>query len=231
MRASEVLVSLTATARTREQQLARLKGQQADLERLLEQLDSLAAERPGRPTPTSAFGRLRGTLAWPVAGRITAHFGEQRAGDVRWDGMVIATARDAPVRAVSAGRVVYADWLPGLGLLLIIDHGDGYLSLYGHNDRLFKAVGDSVQPGETDRRGRRYRRAGRARAVFRDPARRPAGRSAPLVQDPQPHALRPARGGSAFRAPHYVNSDFRQGHPDGRGGFCGVRRILTSGAL
>jgi septal ring factor EnvC (AmiA/AmiB activator) len=143
-----VLVSLTATARTRELQLARLKGQQADLERLLEQLTrSLPAAGP--PDTTSAFGRLRGMLAWPVSGRVTAAFGQQRAGDVRWDGMVVATARDAPVRAVSAGRVVYADWLPGLGLLLIIDHGDGYLSLYGHNDRLLRAAGDSVSTGET----------------------------------------------------------------------------------
>jgi len=143
-----VLVSLTATARTRELQLARLKGQQADLERLLEQLTrSLPAAGP--PDTTSAFGRLRGMLAWPVSGRVTAAFGQQRAGDVRWDGMVVATARDAPVRAVSAGRVVYADWLPGLGLLLIIDHGGGYLSLYGPNDRLLRAAGDSVSTGET----------------------------------------------------------------------------------
>jgi len=61
---------------------------------------------------------------------------------------MIATERGAQVRAVSRGRMVYADWLPGLGLLAIVDHGEGYLSLYGHNDRLFKAVGEPVAAGE-----------------------------------------------------------------------------------
>jgi len=62
---------------------------------------------------------------------------------------VIATERGAPVAAVAGGRVVYADWLPGLGLLVILDHGEGYMSLYGHNDRLLKAVGESVAAGES----------------------------------------------------------------------------------
>ncbi len=142
-----VLASLTAQARTREQSLARLRSQQADLERLLRELDrSLKSVAP--PDYTTAFGRLRGQLSWPVAGRVTAEFGERRASDVKWEGVVIATERDAPVKAVSAGRVVYADWLPGLGLLVIVDHGESYLSLYGHNDQLFKAAGESVTAGE-----------------------------------------------------------------------------------
>jgi septal ring factor EnvC (AmiA/AmiB activator) len=67
---------------------------------------------------------------------------------VKWDGVLLSVERGAEVRAVYSGRVVYADWLPGLGLLTIVDHGDGYLSLYGHNDRLFKAVGERVSSGE-----------------------------------------------------------------------------------
>jgi septal ring factor EnvC (AmiA/AmiB activator) len=78
---------------------------------------------------------------------VTAKFGDNRASGVKWEGVVIATERDAPVKAVAAGRVVYADWLPGLGLLAIVDHGEGYLSLYGHNDRLLKAVGEPVEAG------------------------------------------------------------------------------------
>ena len=136
MRASRVLASLDRAARTREQSLARLKSQQADLEQLLEQLNrSLQAAVPP-PDTASAFGRLRGQLAWPVAGTSRPPSASSAPAAVRWDGMVVATERDAPVRAVSAGRVVYADWLPGLGLLAIVDHGEGYLSLYGHNDRL-----------------------------------------------------------------------------------------------
>jgi septal ring factor EnvC (AmiA/AmiB activator) len=142
-----VLASLTAEARSREQSLARLQAQQADLERLMSQLNrSLKAVAP--PDVATAFGRLRGQLGWPVAGRLTAAFGDKRAADVKWEGVVIATERDAPVRAVAGGRVVYADWLPGLGLLVIVDHGEGYLSLYGHNDRLFKAAGEPVAAGE-----------------------------------------------------------------------------------
>jgi septal ring factor EnvC (AmiA/AmiB activator) len=143
----QVLASLTAAALTREQSLARLKSQQADLEGLLQQLNrSLKSVAP--PDNATAFGRSRGALSWPVAGEVTARFGDHRASGVKWEGVVIATERDAPVKAVAAGRVVYADWLPGLGLLAIVDHGEGYLSLYGHNDRLLKAVGEPVQAGE-----------------------------------------------------------------------------------
>ncbi|HEV7985889.1 MAG TPA: peptidoglycan DD-metalloendopeptidase family protein [Steroidobacteraceae bacterium] len=142
-----VLSSLDSEARTRAQSLARLKTQQADLEQLLSQLNrSLKAVPP--PETSSAFGRLRGQLAWPVAGRVTAAFGDTRASGVKWDGVVVATERGAPVKAVSSGRLVYADWLPGLGLLAIVDHGEGYLSLYGHNERLYKAAGESVAAGE-----------------------------------------------------------------------------------
>jgi septal ring factor EnvC (AmiA/AmiB activator) len=143
----KVLASLESEARTREQSLVRLKTQQADLEQLLKQLNrSLKSVPP--PETASAFGRLRGQLPWPVAGHITAVFGDLRATGVRWDGMVVAAERGAPVKAVSSGRVVYADWLPGLGLLTIIDHGEGYLSLYGHNERLYKAAGEPVAAGE-----------------------------------------------------------------------------------
>ena len=142
-----VLATLTAAARTREQSLARLKSQQADLEGLLTALNrSLKSVAP--PDNATAFGRSRGLLPWPVAGQLTARFGDTRASGVKWEGVVIATERDAPVKAVAAGRVVYADWLPGLGLLVIVDHGEGYMSLYGHNDRLLKAVGESVGAGE-----------------------------------------------------------------------------------
>jgi murein hydrolase activator len=143
----KVLASLESEAHTREQSLARLKSQQADLEQLLTQLNRSLKNVPP-PDTASAFGKLHGQLAWPVAGRVTAAFGDTRASGVKWDGLVVATERGAPVKAVSAGRMVYADWLPGLGLLAIVDHGEGYLSLYGHNERLYKAAGESVAAGE-----------------------------------------------------------------------------------
>jgi septal ring factor EnvC (AmiA/AmiB activator) len=148
----QVLQQLGAAARTRSERLARLSGEQSELERVLKQLSRSALAPSGATAgpidSSSPFGRLRGQLSWPVQGQISAAFGEQRAAGLSWDGMVIATARDSPVRAVSSGRVAYADWLPGMGLLVIVDHGDGYLSLYGHNDRLYKAVGSAVGAGE-----------------------------------------------------------------------------------
>lgn len=148
----QVLQQLGAAARTRSARLARLSSEQSELERVLRRLSRPALGRPETAPnlidSSSPFGRLRGQLAWPVQGHISASFGDERAGGLSWDGMVIATQRDSPVRAVSAGRVAYADWLPGMGLLVILDHGDGYLSLYGHNDRLYKAVGSSVNAGD-----------------------------------------------------------------------------------
>jgi len=96
-----------------------------------------------------AFAKLRGRLAWPVTGRLVASFGQTRAGGVKWDGMLLTGTQGAPVRTIYHGRIVYADWLSGLGLLIIVDHGDGYLSLYGHNERLYKEVGERVTAGET----------------------------------------------------------------------------------
>src|SRR5690606_35869137 len=82
-----------------------------------------------------AFSAARGKLPWPVNGRLLARFGDARGGDARakWDGVMIGAAPGTQVRAVHGGRVVFADWLRGAGLLVILDHGNGYLSLYGHN--------------------------------------------------------------------------------------------------
>ena len=143
---THVLASLEAQSHTRAQNLERLRSQQAGLENLLRELRTAMERFPLEGN--DAFARLRGKLAWPVTGRLVARFGDARAGGVRWDGVLVATERGAPVKAVCQGRVIYADWLPGLGLLTIVDHGDGYLSLYGHNERLYKAAGEPVAAGE-----------------------------------------------------------------------------------
>ncbi|HEY4342066.1 MAG TPA: peptidoglycan DD-metalloendopeptidase family protein [Steroidobacteraceae bacterium] len=140
------LVAIKADSRNSARMLQRLQGQQAALTALL--ADLKRAMQPFPSDASGAFGNLRGHLAWPVGGRLAARFGQVRAGGLKWDGMLIDTERGAEVRAIYRGRVIYADWLPGLGLLTIVDHGDGYLSLYGHNDRLYKAVGDTVAAGE-----------------------------------------------------------------------------------
>lgn len=96
------------------------------------------------------FASARGKLPWPVDGRLIARFGSQRGDDPRakWDGVLIGASEGSTVKAVHGGRVVFADWLRGAGLLVILDHGNGYLSLYGHNQRLLKNAGDVVKAGE-----------------------------------------------------------------------------------
>jgi septal ring factor EnvC (AmiA/AmiB activator) len=143
----QVVASLTAEARSRAAALTRLKRQQAALEKLLRELRRAIERYPA--DGNTAFGKLRGQLPWPVNGRLEARFGETRAGGLKWDGVLLAVERGAPVRAVHRGRIVYADWLAGLGLLVIIDHGEGYMSLYGHNDQIYKRVGETVAAGES----------------------------------------------------------------------------------
>jgi len=144
----QVLASISAQTQTRAQRLARLRQQQSDLESLLTQLRRAAASLPEEDLGNSPFAQLRGKLPRPVAGSIIEGYGEVRAGGLKWQGDLFATQRDSPVRAVSQGRVIYADWLAGLGLLIIIDHGDGYMSLYGHNARLYESVGQHVAAGQ-----------------------------------------------------------------------------------
>ena len=143
---SAALVSIKAESRDSQQVLQRLLAEQTALNDLLHQLAQAQEKFP--VDSTAAFAQLRGRLTWPVSGHLAARFGETRAGGLKWDGLLIDTERGADVRAVYRGRVIYADWLPGLGQLAIIDHGSGWLSLYGHNDRLFKSVGETVQAGD-----------------------------------------------------------------------------------
>ena len=144
---SIVLAGLTEEARSKAASLRRLQTQQASLEKLLRDLRRAIERFP--VDSSSQFSKLRGALTWPVSGHLLARYAETRAGGLKWDGMLIGTARATPVRAIYHGRVLYADWLAGLGLLVIIDHGDGYMSLYGHNDSLFKRAGDKVTAGDT----------------------------------------------------------------------------------
>ena len=114
-----------------------------------------AVQGPLVSSAGSSYGgpisQARGKLPWPVNGRLAARFGSPRGGDSRstWDGVMINAAEGSPVKAVYGGRVVFADWLRGAGLLVILDHGDGYLTLYGHNQSLLKSPGDIVKAGET----------------------------------------------------------------------------------
>jgi septal ring factor EnvC (AmiA/AmiB activator) len=149
-RRGRALVSLEAESKNRAKELDRLKDQQGGLENLVRELRRALERIDKFPTDSKdAFAKLRGKLAWPVAGKLIASFGQTRAGGMKWDGVLLSGSQGTAVHAVYHGRVVFADWLSGLGLLTIIDHGDGYLSLYGHNERLYKEVGERVTAGDT----------------------------------------------------------------------------------
>jgi septal ring factor EnvC (AmiA/AmiB activator) len=149
-RRGRALVTLDAESKNRAKELERLEEQKGGLEKLVRELRKALERIEKFPTDSKdAFAKLRGKLAWPANGKLIAGFGQTRAGGVKWDGVLVSAEPGAPVRAVYHGRVVYADWLSGLGLLTIIDHGDGYLSLYGHNERLYKEVGERVTAGDT----------------------------------------------------------------------------------
>ena len=142
---SRALKAMNAQIRTRSDSIAKLKREAASLEKLIADLRKAMSDLP--PTGGQGFEKVRGRLTWPVAGKITARFGQARGGGLVWNGVQIEAPRGTPVKALYDGRVAYADWLPGMGLLVIVDHG-GYMSLYAHNEQLYKAVGDRVQAGE-----------------------------------------------------------------------------------
>jgi septal ring factor EnvC (AmiA/AmiB activator) len=88
-------------------------------------------------------------LLWPVNGKVTARYGSKRnIGTLKWQGIVIDAKAGKDVKATAAGEVVFADWLRGFGLLMIVDHGEEYMTLYGNNESLFKQAGDHVEMGE-----------------------------------------------------------------------------------
>jgi septal ring factor EnvC (AmiA/AmiB activator) len=134
---ADALVALSKQVANGNQELANLKREEQAVESLVDELARFLQDFPA--DATQSFDRMRGKLPWPVLGRVTAHYQH---------GEMIAAARGAKVRAAYFGRVVYADWLQGLGLLLIIGHSGGYMTLYGHAEVLYKSVGDWVAPGD-----------------------------------------------------------------------------------
>ncbi len=146
-RRGRLLDELNARVASRQTELGELDRDRQRLERLLEELTVLFAAVPGgeelRP-----FSSLRGALRWPLEGATLLASGETKPGGMSREGILIAAPRGAEVRAVSHGRVAYADWLRGFGLLAIVDHGEGFMSLYAFNESLFAEIGDWVAPGE-----------------------------------------------------------------------------------
>jgi septal ring factor EnvC (AmiA/AmiB activator) len=154
---ARVLKTIEATLARQAREAEQARHQALIAAREQQRSSTAAASNPGSGPQVSSgstyggpFAQARGKLPWPVDGRLVARYGTPRGADARtkWDGVLIGASAGSQVRAVHGGRVVFADWLRGAGLLVILDHGNGYLSLYGHNQSLLKDAGDVVNAGE-----------------------------------------------------------------------------------
>ncbi len=142
----QLLSKANRQLRSQESQLRQLLEDAKQLEQVVQQI---SRENSKRRTKAASFSQQRGKLPWPAKGKLAASFGQSRhLGKLTWEGVVISAPMGNNVRAVADGEVVFADWLRGYGLLLIVDHGQDYLTLYGHNQSLNKQVGEQVKQNE-----------------------------------------------------------------------------------
>ncbi|GAA6151722.1 murein hydrolase activator EnvC family protein [Pseudoteredinibacter isoporae] len=150
-RQSERRRTLAALNKTLASKDAQLQSKAADQKRLQKLLDEVSQTLANIKLPGSgvAFKKRKGKLKWPSSGRIRHRFGSPRAdGKLKWQGVFIRANDGRPVRAVHHGRVVFSDYLKGHGMLIIVDHGEGYMSLYAHNQTLLKDTGDWVNSND-----------------------------------------------------------------------------------
>ncbi|BCV47353.1 MULTISPECIES: murein hydrolase activator EnvC family protein [Shewanella] len=140
----QTLKELQRTISSKASELEQLQIEEASLKRVVEQ--ALAAMRDS--PSMDGLAKSRGSLNWPTKGRIKNSFGSQRSGNVRWKGVMLSAPEGQSISAVAAGKVIYADWLRGFGMVLVVDHGKGFMSLYGHAQALLKDAGDTVKAGE-----------------------------------------------------------------------------------
>lgn len=141
-----VLAKLNQNIASNENRLSALQKDKKNLEQLLNQLES----QQGTPVqPPLPFASMQGKLPWPTKGIISEHYNTPvGSSELRTTGVLIDAPQGQDVHAIYPGKVVFADWLKGFGLLMIIDHGDGYMTLYGRNNALFYHVGDFVDAGD-----------------------------------------------------------------------------------
>ena len=157
----QVLDKISLQLKQQRREIGRLQRDENRLARLVEKLSRMLAQPKGKRVlkndrlpdnrfDGSPFEQLKGKLTLPVKGEVTNQFGSTRPDSTMlWKGLFMRASANQPVKAVAAGRVVFADWLRGFGNLLIIDHGKGYMSLYGNNETLYKQVGDVLRGGDT----------------------------------------------------------------------------------
>lgn len=145
------LTQINASIDTSKKRLAQLEQQEKNLQETIVKMQQEAARRAIAENNTielTGLAKLRKRLNWPTKGKIRYSFGKQKQGHLRWKGVLLTAPVGRTVTTIYQGRVLFADWLKGYGLVTVIDHGKGYMSLYGHNQTLLKKVGDIVETGE-----------------------------------------------------------------------------------
>jgi septal ring factor EnvC (AmiA/AmiB activator) len=172
-RRSEILASLSKEVSQQQRKITRLKQDELRLTKLIEKLNkqlALARQKkkaaksndkrnqpvlrnntlPGTIEQKGTFAALKGKLRLPVRGVLANRFGSSREnGGIKWRGLFILSAEGSEVKAIAKGEVIFSDWLRGFGNLLILDHGNNYMSLYGNNEAIYKQVGNKVKSGDT----------------------------------------------------------------------------------
>lgn len=143
-----MLASLGQQIDSDQARLEELQQNRRDLQALIERLADILADIPADLDQQAGVARQKGHLPMPLAGPVRHAFGQPRGAGLDWQGWLIGAAAGTEVNAIAYGRVAFADWLRGYGLLLIIDHGQGYMSLYGNNESLLQDAGSWVQAGE-----------------------------------------------------------------------------------
>jgi septal ring factor EnvC (AmiA/AmiB activator) len=151
----QTLAQLTKKISTGKQKLNNLEQEEqslvAALAKLQEELARQRAEQQAQQQGNISFaglGKLKKKLTWPVSAKIKHSFGTQKEGYLKWKGVLMNAPLGKSVKTIHHGTVLFADWLKGYGLVIVVDHGEGYMSLYGHNQTLLKNVGDIVETGE-----------------------------------------------------------------------------------
>jgi len=158
-----IITSLDKQLKSQGGSLSRLEDEATQVQNLIKSIQEIFNEAPDVEVSRKAFAKLKGKLAWPVDGKVRRLYGRNKPlSSLRWQGVVIEAKSGSQVMAVSHGRIAFADWLRGLGNLIIIDHGNSYLSLYGHNESLFKGAGESKFAKKASRK---TRPAGAKRAI------------------------------------------------------------------
>ena len=144
-----VIESLSRQINTDESRLAELQRDRQDLETLMEKLSDVLADIPADLGQRHGLVGLKGKVPMPVKGRVKHAYGQPRTAGLSWQGWLIDTDVGNEVKSIAYGRVAYSDWLRGYGLLMIIDHGDGFMSLYANNESLLHEVGEWVETGSS----------------------------------------------------------------------------------